>query len=865
MDISHTTRVNDRLRQERIQRNWRQKDVAEQIGTTVLTVKRWEGGQQKPSAYFRLKLCVLFEKSMEELGFLVESSQTQTVRGAEQSASVEAPSFPLSSAMSAVWSVPYPRNPFFTGREEILQQLYTLLHRKRALALTQSWAISGLGGIGKTQIALEYVYRYRHQYRFVFWTSAATHETLLVGFVAIAELLQLPEKDDRDQTRTIRAVKQWFATHQDWLLVLDNADDISMVHDFVPMDHMGYLVLTSRAQALGSLAQRIDVETIGMAEGTLFLLRRAKLLAPDGILDHVSPAVLADAEAIVIEMDFLPLAIDQAGAYIDEVGCSLSCYLDLYRTHRKALLGRRGHLPAQHPESVVMTWSLSFQKIEQARPAAADLLRLIAFLEPDAIPEELMSAGGTSPDPVLRRIVPDTFALNEALEELRKFSLVQRDPETRLLRIHHLVQVVLRDAMEANEQRYWAECAVRAASVMFPETVEMATWPACLRSLSQAQVCALWIQTYAFTFAEAASLLFRTARYLQTFALYEQAKSAYQQAAFIWEQIQGTDHPGVADSLYRLALLHHQQGKYEQAELMYHQSLKIRESALGPDHPDVATSLDGLAGIFIEQNKTGQAEPLLRRALSIWKQTRGPDHFDTSGSLLSLAMLLADQEEYEQAEPLFWQALQIREQVLDPAHPGLAEVLYNMTCFYQMQEMYERAEPLGQWALHIWEQTLGPNHIYVAFSLNTLAEIDSKQGKDEQAELFFQRAVRIREQALGPEHTHLASSLDGLANLYTKQGKYEQAEALFQRALQIREKSLDQRHIQTAEILANFAELRAAQGQYQEAVSLYQRSLTIHEQILGPAHAQTLTTQAAYAALLQSLEHRGNAISSNNA
>jgi hypothetical protein len=156
---------------------------------------------------------------------------------------------------------------------------------------------------------------------------------------------------------------------------------------------------------------------MGMVEGTLFLLHRAKMLAEDAFLDQASEEQLAGAEAIVIEMDFLPLALDQAGAYIEEIGCSLSAYLDLYRMHRKELLQRRSRLSTDYPETVATTWSLSFQKVEQANVAAADLLRLCAFLEPDAIPEDLISEGSAHLSPVLKRVAVDVLKLNSAIED----------------------------------------------------------------------------------------------------------------------------------------------------------------------------------------------------------------------------------------------------------------------------------------------------------------------------------------------------------------------------------------------------------------------------------------------------------------
>src|SRR2546423_14503165 len=132
------------------------------------------------------------------------------------------------------WNVPFRRNPFFTGRETVVAQVHSLLHAGKTAALSQPPAISGVGGIGKTQTAVEYAYRYREEYQHVLWVQANTSETLLANFVALAKLLSLPEQDAPEQQIIVHALKQWLETHSDWLLIFDNGDDLAMVHDFLP-------------------------------------------------------------------------------------------------------------------------------------------------------------------------------------------------------------------------------------------------------------------------------------------------------------------------------------------------------------------------------------------------------------------------------------------------------------------------------------------------------------------------------------------------------------------------------------------------------------------------------------------------------
>ena len=836
MDASPSTNFNHRLRQERVGRNWRQQDLADQLGTTVVTIKRWERGSQCPSAYFRVKLCALFGKSAEELGLLLEDQQP--ARPAEDKADtcVETPPPSSSADFPNLWAVPYARNPFFTGREELLRSLYEKLNREHSMALTQSWAISGLGGIGKTQIALEYAYQYRQNYSAVFWISAATRETLQAGIITIAELLQLPEKDEQDQEKVLQAVKRWLTTHQKWLLILDNVDDVAIAHNVVPPERPGHLLLTTRVQALGTLAQRIEVETMGIVEATLFLLRRAKILAADGLLEWVSEKDLAGAEAVAIEMDFLPLALDQAGAYIEEVGCSLSAYLDLYRTHRKDLLQHRGQMPTDHPEPVTTTWSLSFQKIEQTIPAAAELLRLCAFLEPDAIPEELIGEGAAQLGPVLESIAKNAFKLNEAIEALRKFSLLQRNPETKMLRIHRLVQAVLKDAIETEEQRQWAERVVRATNAIFPESVEMVTSSQCRRYLPQAQICTMLIQNYAFAFVEAASLLYRTACYLRDYALYEQAEPLFQRAIQIREQELGLEHLLVAEALHGLADLYLEQGKYSGAEALFERALRVREQELGVEHPLTATSLDRFGHLYYRQGKYEQAEPLLLSALHTFEQALGPDHPQVASPLNNLGRLYWQQGKYEQAEPLLLRASHIFEQVSGPEHPQVASPLANLGTLYWQQGRYELAETFYQRALHIYEQAFGPEHPQAASPLHGLGILYCQQGKYELAEIFYQRALHIYEQMSGFESPQVTYPLNSLGLLYCQQGKYELAESALERALRVREQAFGPAHPQVTYSLNSLGRLYWQQGKYELAESFYRRALCIRERTFGPDH-----------------------------
>src|SRR3984893_10743095 len=213
-------------------------------------------------------------------------------------------------------NMPHERNPLFTGREDVLERLYKTLHTGKTTALTQRQAISGLGGIGKTQTAVEYACRYQGDYQVIAWVKADAQETLATEFATLARHLNLPIIQEQDQTFIIESVRRWFQEHSGWLLIFDNADDLLMVRKFLPSSEKGHILLTTRSQSSVSIAQPVTLEKMPPEEGTLFLLHRSRLLDLDTPLESASPTDVARARELVQEMDGLPLALDQPAAYI---------------------------------------------------------------------------------------------------------------------------------------------------------------------------------------------------------------------------------------------------------------------------------------------------------------------------------------------------------------------------------------------------------------------------------------------------------------------------------------------------------------------------------------------------------------------
>ncbi|PZU92224.1 MAG: hypothetical protein DCF32_23675 [Leptolyngbya sp.] len=320
------------------------------------------------------------------------------------------------------FTVPYLRNEFFTGRDTILTLLHDTLGQTGTAALSQAQAIHGLGGVGKTQTAVEYAYRYFQQesgYDWVLWVNASSL-TLAGSFGAIATDLALPNYQENKLDENIATVKRWLATNDRWLLIFDNVDDPQAVQDFLPNTPNGRILITSRLPRLERLGvgRVIPLDTLDPEEAHEFLQRRTQR-------DSLDPAEQQALEALAQELGYLPLALEQAAAYIQTKGVSFAAYLRSYQQRPLQVLEKEQPQVGNYPASVATTWGINFEAVQASSPAAADVLRLSAFLAPDNIPYEILMLGkdhlGETLATALAEVAEDELVLPELLAELTGF------------------------------------------------------------------------------------------------------------------------------------------------------------------------------------------------------------------------------------------------------------------------------------------------------------------------------------------------------------------------------------------------------------------------------------------------------------
>jgi tetratricopeptide (TPR) repeat protein len=757
---------------------------------------------------------------------------------------VRRPQFPLSN-------LTYRRNLFFTDRDDTLEALHRSF-TSRHTPQTCMQALYGPTGIGKTHIAIEYIYRYQQEYQTTLWLNAAPPELLSANILSLADQLGIPAQDSVDEQRRIDAIKHWLHYHDRWLLVIDNLEDFPLLDQLLPLNSSGHVLLITQSQTTWQFSSRLSVDQMSIEDGALLLLRCANIIPEQSSLDTASEDDRLQAIKIAQEFRGYPLALDQAGAYIEETQRPLASYLALYQKRQALFLGKRGRVASDHPDPVTTALALTFQKIATLNPNALALLHFFAFLHPTALPDELIMHGASSLNSPLRTIASDSFALDSAIATLRKFSLIRRRTDSTTLTMHHLVQIVLKNDLTKKQQHQLASQAVRLINFIFP-AVSFETWTGCERYLPQAVHCATLIHEYKLNLKEGELLLERLGFYSYQRGCYTDAETYLTQALHLQEDNSRGDPSDTAQTLNSLALLYQQLARYEQAETLYQRSLEMRERLLGPEHPKTAESLHNLAMLYGDQGNYPEAERLYLRVLTLEEQTKGTDHVDIASTLNNIALIYYQQGRYSEAEATYERALAIYERTLPPDHPNLTYPLDGLATLAEKQGNYQRAEELYQQALTITRKAFGEDHAETAHSISKLADIAETCGNYQQAEAHYQQALAIYEHTLGPQHPDLAPVLNNLAFLAKKQELYTQAEPLYERALVIYEQALGPLHPDVASVLNNLGQLSRKTGNMVRAEALLRRVLAIHEQAFDQPHPDTAQSLSNLADLLTEL------------
>jgi tetratricopeptide (TPR) repeat protein len=580
----------------------------------------------------------------------------------------------------------------FLGREQALNDLHNRLQQNKQVAIT---AVQGMGGIGKTELAIQYAFSNLEAYPGgIVWVNARADD-IGIQMLVFAEInldLSLPD-DLKLEDRVALCWNRW-RTEGEVLAVFDDVRDFSRVQPFLPPQPSRFKVLVTTRLRLRN-ADKLSIDVLD-ERSSLQLLR--EWIGRDRV-DREKK----HAKDLCRSLGYLPLALQLVGNYLERRKISLPDMID--RLSEKGLEHQSLEVPQTDrvrglniERGVKAAFELSWADLSEKARQLGYVLSLFA-----QAPIQWA---------LLKKVIPSERLeeTEDACVELLGAHLLQGDDPYLL---HQLTREFFREKLDrwkdANQLKKEFASAMAQAASRIPQSIT-------IKQVEELTFDIPHISEVADTLRNSLSdedldwPFIGLGRFYQGQGLYPQAEPWFEKCLEVCQNRLGDEHPYVAASLNNLAELYYAQGRYEEAEPLFLRALKISEKVLGPEHPDVATSLNNLAALYHAQGRYEEAEPLYLRALKIIEKVLGPEHPDVATSLNNLAGLYRVQGRYEEAEPLYLRALNIREKVLGPEHPSVATSLNNLALLYDAQGRYEEAEPLYLRALKISEKMLGPEH-----------------------------------------------------------------------------------------------------------------------------------------------------------
>ncbi|PCD23156.1 hypothetical protein AU210_014679 [Fusarium oxysporum f. sp. radicis-cucumerinum] len=762
----------------------------------------------------------------------------------------------------AKFVVPYIKNPDYVNRSATWEKLKTQLgfdQRPGAADARQRVSLFGLGGVGKTQIALAYVYWLREEFPdvSVFWVHASTEERFRQSYASIAEECDIPGRDDT-KLDLLMLVKAWLEKKlkAQWLMVIDNADDAQLFFPlqqntahrpneklgrYIPECAHGSILVTTRNKKAGLRFARgkppIEVGNMTSHE-TNQLIRR--MLENNDIHDE-------EIFGLATRLENLPLALAQAAAFIHENGIAINDYIGLLDASDAVLvdclsepfeaMGR----DSDTPHAVTATWIISFEQIEKQDRFTGEVLSLISLFDRQAIPREFITGYWQKK---WERVSEASESFPEAkiikaLGTLQAFCFIS-EAKDQSLDMHRLVQLVTRKwlAVKGNMTKY-AQQALTTVSGAFPygrfETREV-----CLKYLPHAH--AVLINESTSSRKERACLLHRMAGYFDYEGHWEEAEQYGIGAVELRIEILGEEHPDTLKSMGNLASTYRNQGRWKEAEELEVDVMEIRKRVLGEEHPSTLTSMGNLASTYRNQGRWKEAEELEVDVMEITKRVLGEEHPNTLTSMGNLASTYRNQGRLKEAEELEVDVMEIRKRVLGEEHPDTLTSMSNLASTYWDQGRWKEAEELEVDVMEIRKRVLGEEHPDTLTSMGNLASTYCDQGRWKEAEELEVDVMEITKRVLGEEHPNTLTSMSNLASTYRNQGRWKEAEELQIQELEICSRVLGEEHPSTLTSMGNLASTYCDQGRWKEAEELEVDVMEITKRVLGEEHPHTLTS-----------------------
>jgi tetratricopeptide (TPR) repeat protein len=742
----------------------------------------------------------------------------------------------IESAGSAPSIIPFSRNHHFVGQESHLAKLEAKLFSNKQT--TTTLAIVGPGGTGKSQLALEIAHRARQNNKncSVFWIDASNIDGVHQSYSRVAKKLGVAGWDD-DQIDMKQLARRCVAemSAQQCLLVFDNAGDTTLqssglstaeaadLTDYLPSSHLCSVIFTTTSSNTATtLAPQCSVVLQELTPDAAQRMLQNHLARP------LSNTEQQEADYLLQELSYLPLAITQAAACMKTSGMTLQEYRSRLDEHTDVAPANSGNPSKSQPQNsgvrdpVAATLFLSIDRIGGDNLFAAECLFCAACLDRKDISLDLL--GTTSPQ-----------VRGDAVRLLDKYALVTRRPAESALDLHRLVHQALRKWLHVQGRlELWTQHSINELFRVYPDKdhSNRSKWR---RLLPHAQY-ALSHSSADDNHLERLCLARKCAMTLERDGQYEKAGELLAQTIQTMKRVRDNEHPDMLAGMSNLALMYNNQGRWKEAEELQVQALQTMKTVLGDKHPSTLRSMNNLAMTYNNQGRWKEAEELQVQELQITKRELSNKHPDTLSSMSNLALTYTDQGRWKEAEELQVQIMQITKRELGNEHLDTLGSMNNLALTYSHQERWKEAEELQVQVMQIKKRELNNKHPDTLGSMNNLALTYSQQGRWKEAEELQVQVLQAMKAVLGDKHPSTLSSMDNLAFMLYSQDRGEEALALMETCFQSRQQILGDKHPETLNSMQHLALTLHSQARREEALALMETCFQMQQQVLGERH-----------------------------
>ncbi|KAJ7054862.1 hypothetical protein C8F01DRAFT_1063386 [Mycena amicta] len=730
-----------------------------------------------------------------------------------------------------------PPSEFFQGRKDILQQLDHLFQQTEQKE-QKSVLLYGLGGAGKTQIALKFIANSGSRFTDQFKINASSAETIEAGYRQLAIAKKLGD--------TVEAARTWLkAQQQDWLILFDNADKRDLnLGPYLPKYHHGNILITSRNPDLwvhtGSPEKAIQISDLAVDDASVLLLNRAGVELETG--DNQKHAAM-----IAKELHCFPLAIVQAGAFIGKsprLKQDISRYVQLYQKNKAKLLSEK---PAQstedYNETVYTTWKMSFDQLSQVEPLAAQFLQLCSFIHFEGISEDIFERASTYKIedgpwiPLLRfsSLVSNTtwnsLVFERITSELCSYSLITWQKSA--YSIHPLVH-------------QWSTTTIRDPSILRKLMVGL---------LGMAAVCStelvqkIQLLLHIVRLSEGMNMIgtgfeAQLGSVFYAGGMYRRAETLLSHVVTKSDSFFGAEHPDTLRAMVNLAAIYSSLGRYTDAQTLEEKVLEQQTRLLGAEHPSTILTMANLATIYSSLGRNNDAQTLKEKVLEQRTRLLGAGHPDTLRAMANLAASYSSLGRYTDAQTLEEKVLEQRTRLLGAEHPDTILAMANLAATYGRLGRYTDAQALQEKVLEQRTRLLGAEHPDTILAIANLATTYSSLGRNNDAQTLKEKVLEQQTRLLGAEHPHTILAMANLATIYSSLGRNNNAQTLDEKVLEQRTRLLGAEHPDTILAMANLAVTYSSLGRYTYAQTLEEKVFEQCTRLLGEEHPDTIWAMA---------------------